>query len=424
MTIHQTTSKRHFFHVPTALHPLTGKYFGIFWSGALISSLGYWIQNVAQGWQVLQLTNSALLLGLVSFIGTIPNLVLLLFGGIIADKFNRRLLVILAESIYMLIALLQGILTTLHIITVWHIILMAFIVGIFNSVGFPAWQAFISDLIQDRELKQGLTLNAMQWNISRVIGPVIGGISIGIFGIAGSYYLNALSYAAVIVPLLLMHPPQKERLKTASQSIKGNLATGLAYVKQRPLVQILLGLQLAVSFFVLPYLTLLPIFAGNIFHTGPTGLGTMNATAGIGALLGTILLLILMARLRRVISTLLGICGLSGLAGILLAWVPNQNFALPLLVTLGATTVMANIVINTFIQSTTPKEIRGRIISILALIIFGVAPFGTLLAGILAQFLGAPLTMAIGGLCCILIASVLVLLGKSLIVSEKAPVGP
>ncbi len=144
MAIHPTT-KRHFFHVPAVLHPLTEKYFGIFWGGALISSLGFWIQNVAQGWQVLQLTNSPLLLGLVSFSGTIPSLLLLPFGGVIADRFDRRRLVITIETIYLFIAALQGLLTTLHIITVWHIILMAFIIGIFNTVSFPSWQSLVPE---------------------------------------------------------------------------------------------------------------------------------------------------------------------------------------------------------------------------------------------------------------------------------------
>jgi MFS family permease len=408
----QQTSKRSILHVPHALQPLTEKYFGIFWAGALISSMGYWIQNVAQGWQVLQLTHSALLLGLVSFIGTIPNLFLLLFGGVIVDRFNRRFLVITAEGTYMLLAFFQGLLTTLHIITVWHIILMAFIAGIFNAVGFPAWQAFISDLLQEHELKQGLTLNSMQWNISRVIGPVIGALSVGIFGIAGSYYLNALSYAAVVVPLFFMHPPSKEHLQAGAQKTWQNVKNGLAYVRERPLIQILMGLQLAMNFLLLPYLTLLPIFAGNVFHTGSTGLGIMNAAAGIGALLGTLLLLAVMARLKHITRAMLWFCVPGGIAGLLLEWTHQQTFALPLLIALGASTVMASIAINTYIQATTPEYIRGRVISILALIIFGIAPFGTLLAGSVAQVVGAPLTMAGGGLLALLVSLTLVYIGQ------------
>jgi len=255
--------------MPAAFHPLTEKNFAALWVGAFISNIGFWIQNVAQGWQVLQLTNSAFLLGLVTFIGTVPSLLLSLFGGVIADKFDRRRLLIIAQSVYMCTALLPGVLTTLGIIRVWHIVLMALINGIFSSVSFPAWQTFVTDLVQDGELKQGIALNSMQFNLSRVIGPAIGGISIGVFGIAGSYYLNGLSYIGVIVPLVLMHPdlkPVTRREVQPAQGMRENLVQGVIYLKERPVLLVLLGLQLMIAFFVMPYTTLLPLFAANIFQ--------------------------------------------------------------------------------------------------------------------------------------------------------------
>lgn len=415
------TSKRPFFHVPLAFHPLTEKYFGTLWAGAFLSNVGFWIQNVAQGWQVLQLTNSALLLGLVSFIATIPNLLFTVFGGVIADKFDRRRLLIISQSVYMATALLPGVLTTLGIITVWHIILIALINGTFSAVGFPAWQAFISDLVPDGELKQGIALNSMQFNLSRVVGPAIGGLSIGIFGIAGSYYLNGISYIAVIVPLLLMHPPQRLHPKGEKQSIWNTMAEGLVYLKKRPGLQVLLGLQFMIAFFVLPYTTLLPIFAGNIFHTGPTGLGIMNAVAGIGALLGAVLLVIFTDRVRKGQLVLLVLCAIGGLASMLFAWMPAQQYALPMLVALGASTVMANTTTNTTLQSSTPEAMRGRILSIWITITFGVAPFGNLLSGVLAQAYGAQPTMILCGALCILVAGGLVLLTKSLVQPERMP---
>ena len=189
-----------------SLHPLSNRNFGIFWTGAFLSSVGFWIQNVGQGWQVLQLTNSALLLGLVTFAATVPNIVLSLIGGVISDRMNRRYLLIGTQAIYMLTSLTLGILTTLHMIAVWQIILMALINGIFSSVGFPAWQTFIGDLVPPDELKQGIALNSMQFNLSRVVGPAIGGLSVGLLGLSGSYYLNSISYLAVIIPLLFIHP--------------------------------------------------------------------------------------------------------------------------------------------------------------------------------------------------------------------------
>jgi MFS family permease len=404
--------KQSTFHVPAAFHPLTEKNFAALWVGAFLSNIGFWIQNVAQGWQVLQLTNSALLLGLVTFIGTIPNLLLSLFGGVIADKFDRRHLLIISQSVYMCTALLPGVLTTLGVIQVWHIVFMALINGLFSSFSFPAWQTFITDLVEDGELKQGIALNSMQFNLSRVIGPAIGGLSIGIFGIAGSYYLNGLSYIAVIVPLVLMRPQPKVRVVREEQSgpaMKENLIQGLLFLKERPLLLVLLGLQLMIAFSVLPYTTLLPLFAANVFHSGPTGLGVLNAVAGVGALLGAILLVLLASRLHQPVQALFLLCVIGGAASVIFAFMPDQALALPLLIALGASTVMSNTVTNTTLQAATPVDLRARVISIWIMITFGVAPFGSLVAGAVAQSAGAGLTMALGGALCVLVAGALVL---------------
>jgi MFS family permease len=414
--------KRFSFHMPASFHPLTEKNFAILWVGAFISNLGFWIQNVAQSWQVLQLTNSAFLLGLAAFIGTIPSLLFSLFGGVIADKFNRRRLLILVNSIYLCTALLLGILTTMGTIQVWHIIVMALVNGLFSSISFPAWQVFVADLIRDEDLKQGIALNSMQFNLSRVIGPAIGGISIGIFGIAGSYYLNALSYIGVIVPLVLMHPEQKSSQAPGEQSVTDNLIQGVTYLKYHPWLLILLSLQLMIAFFVLPYTTLLPIFAASIFHTGATGLGVMNSVAGVGALLGAVLLVLLMERLRQPVQALFLFCLLGGVASIIFALMPAQTPALPLLIAMGGSTVMATTYTNTAIQSSTPADLRARVVSIWITVTFGVAPFGSLVAGAVAQSCGAASTLLLGGAICVLVAGGLVLLARKVAPAEHGEV--
>ncbi|HEX7733365.1 MAG TPA: MFS transporter [Ktedonobacteraceae bacterium] len=406
--------KRSPFHVPAAFHPLTEKNFAALWVGAFVSNLGFWIQNVAQGWQVLQLTNSALLLGLVAFIGTIPSLLFSLFGGMIADKFDRRRLLIMVNSIYICTALLLGILTSLGTIKVWHIITVALINGLFSAISFPAWQIFVADLIRDDDLKQGIALNSMQFNLSRVIGPALGGLSIGIFGIAGSYYLNSLSYVGVILPLILMHPEQKRARVQETQRVADNLMQGLLYLKDHPVLVILLGLQLMIAFFVMPYTTLLPIFAADIFRTGPAGLGVMNAVAGIGALLGAVLLVLLMERLRRPVQALFLLCLLGGLASVIFAVVPDQLLSLPLLIALGASTVMATTFTNTAIQSATPADLRARVVSIWITITFGLAPFGSLVAGAVAQSTGAQPTIMLGGAICVIVAGALAFFARKM----------
>lgn len=389
--------------VLTSLHPLTNKTFGVFWTGAFLSSIGFWIQTVGQGWQVLQLTNSAFLLGLVTFAATLPNIVLSLFGGVISDRLNRRYLLIVTQSIYMTTAALLGILTTLHIITVWQIIMFALINGTFSSIGFPAWQTFVGDLVPPHELKQGIALNSMQFNLSRVIGPAIGGLSVGLIGIAGSYYLNALSYVAVIIPLLFIRPMQEQR-RIEQQGIWSGLRVGLDYAWKRPALLLILFLQFLLAFLVFPYVTLLPIFAGNIFRIGATGLGLLNAAAGIGALLGSILVVLLSQRIEGERSLrlllLLGIVG--GASCIVFSFTSNVIMALPLLLLLGTCSVMSMTVTNTTIQSQTPIEMRGRVLSLWILVAFGLGPFGNLVSGWIAQGIGAPLTLALGGGLCAL----------------------
>lgn len=386
--------------LPTPLSPFKDKNFGLFWSGAFLSSIGFWIQTVGQGWQVLQLTNSALLLGCVSFAATLPNIVLSLFGGVVADRFNRRHLLIGTQIIYMTTAALLGIFTSLHIITVWQIIVMALINGTFSSVGFPAWQAFVGDLVQPEQLKQGIALNSTQFNLSRVIGPAIGGISIGLFGIAGSYYLNALSYVAVIIPLIFMRTLQKRHTSETSGVWRG-IQAGLSYTRRRPSLQIALLLQFTIALLVFPYAVLLPIFARDIFKTGPTGLGALNAAAGVGALLGAISLVILSRYLGRSMRLLITLCLVGGATCVAFALSTSQEVSLLLLIALGASAVMSMTVTNTTLQTMTPEHMRGRILSIWILLAFGVAPLGNLVAGWVAQLIGAALTLAFAGSLCL-----------------------
>lgn len=396
-------SARRYVSLPVSLQPFKDKNFSSLWMGAFFSSMGFWVQAVGQSWQVLQLTNSALLLGLVTFAATVPNVVFSLLSGVVVDRFDRRHLLIGTQTIYMTTATLLGILTTLHIIAVWQIIVMALINGTFNSAGQPAWQAFIGDLVRREQLKQGIALNSVQFNLSRVIGPAIGGISIGVFGIAGSYYLNALSYLAVIIPLILMHPDQKQ-LAGKQQSMWRSLREGLSYVKRRSTLQIILLLHFTIAFLVFPYVTLLPLFARDIFHIGAPGLGLLNAASGTGALTGAILLMLLSQGLERGKPFLIALCVLGGLAAIAFALSNILDVSLLILIVIGSCTVMSGTVTNATLQILTPLEMRGRVLSIWIMVAFGLGPFGNLLAGWVAQTFGARLTLAIGGSLCAAVA--------------------
>lgn len=410
MAFLQSYAKHRSLILPASLRPLTERDFGIFWVGAFLSSIGFWIQAVGQGWQVLQLTDSALLLGLVGFAATLPNVVFSLFGGVVADRFNRRRLLFATQAVYMSTAALLGLLTSLHVITVWQIILLALVNGTCSSVGFPAWQAFIGELVAPEELKQGIALNSTQFNLSRVVGPAIGGFSIALFGIAGNYYLNALSYLAVLIPLLFIHPSfTHQRVQEKRESMWRGLNVGLRYVREQPLLQLALLLQFLIAFLVYPYSTLLPIFAGNIFRVGAQGLGVLNAAAGTGALLGALLLVAFSQRLRHNLRVLATVCVGGGATCLVFALSRNLQTSLLLLILLGSCTVASSTVTNMTVQIMTPEEVRGRVLSIWVLITFGIAPFGTLVAGWVAQSIGAPLALGAGGAICALGAATVAL---------------
>ncbi|MBO0790362.1 MAG: MFS transporter [Ktedonobacteraceae bacterium] len=388
--------------IPSSLRPLTHKNFGFFWLGAFLSSVGFWIQSVGQGWQVLKLTNSPLLLGLVSFASLAPNMILSLFGGVMVDRLNRRTVLLVTQMVYMSTALVLGILTSLGMIAVWHILVVAVMNGICSSVGFPAWQTFIGDLLPEKELKQGIALNSTQFNLSRVVGPALGGLCVGLLGIAGSYYLNGISFVAVIIPLLLMHS-EKSRTRVEQQSVWQGLCEGLKYATHNSLILLLLVLLFFFTSLVFPYLTLLPVFADNVFHIGAQGLGALNSAAGVGALTGSLLSVFLSQYIRNGQRMLTLLCVVGGTACVCFAFSGLVPVAMLFLFLLGGSTVMAMIVTNTTIQTHVPAEMRGRVVSLWVLVSSGIAPLGNLVAGWVAQEIGAPLTLTIGGTACVLL---------------------
>ncbi len=393
----------------STLHPLTQKNFSIFWAGAFLSSIGFWIQTVGQGWQVLQLTHSALLLGLVTLAATLPNLVFSLFGGVLVDRWDRRTVLFCTQAIYMTTALLLGILTTFHMIVVWEILVAALMNGTVSAIGLPAWQTFVTDLVSPKELRQGVALDFMQFNLSRAVGPALGGILVGLVGIAGSYYLNSVSYIAVLLSLFLIHADHKQ-LVAKRQSVWQGLSEGIAYVRQHIALQLALLLQFLLAFLVFPFATLLPIFAASIFHVGAPGLGVLNAVTGIGALTGALLFLLMSSRLQRTLRLMIILCIIGGSACVAFAFAYNILLALPALIVLGICSVLPLVVTNTAIQLMTPPGMRGRVLSIRVLITFGLAPFGNLLVGWVAQNIGAQMTLALSGSLCLLVTAMVAIL--------------
>jgi len=354
------------------------------------------MQSVAQGWLVLQLSNSPFWLGFVGFAGSLPVLALSLVGGVVADLFDRRKLLLMTQTALMLLAVGLGVLTELHRVTVGQIAIIALLSGMMTALTLPTYQAIVRDLVGPEELLNAIALNSIQFNLSRVIGPTLAGFAVGAIGVAGCFYLNAVSFLALIFALHRIQLPQTEG-PTRANSLWEGFLEGVTYVRAQGRVFRLLTIIAAISLFGLPYIMLLPLFARDILRCGATGLGYLMAASGSGAVLGALVL----ARLgdfrsKGRLAVLGGIVfGLSTF-GIAL----SRTFALSLLFLFVDGWAMVSSVagINTLLQTHVPGHMRGRVMSMYTLSFMGLLPVGNLLMGAFAEWIGARWALAAGGL--------------------------
>ena len=377
------------------LPALASRPFRIFLAGVLISNVGSWMQVTALGWLVLRLTGSAGLLGLASFAGSAPALVLTLYAGVLADSIDQRRLLLATQVGLALFAGTLAILVQADAILFWQILLLAVLAGIANALAGPAFQAIVPELVDRSALGNAIALNSVQFNLARIIGPAIAGILIGLAGEAASFWLNALSFVAVIVALVAIRMPTERSIEQSRAGLWANLGEGLGYVRQtRPLLALLV-LSIAPAILILPYLALLPIFADNL-GIGAAGLGLLTSSIGVGALIGA---LTVAFRHRVGANGRTLAVGLAGMSIAVTTFALSRNTLLTCLALagLGAAQVAYYTSTNTLIQLLSPARLRGRILSIYVLTSIGVSPLGSLLAGGIAQLIGAPATLAGGG---------------------------
>lgn len=354
------------------------------------------MQSVAQGWLVLQLSNSPFWLGFVGFAGSLPVLAFSLVGGVVADLFDRRRLLIMTQTALMVLALGLGILTELHVVTVGQIVVIALLSGVMTALTLPTYQAIVRDLVEPEDLMNAIALNSIQFNLSRVIGPTLAGFAVGAIGVAGCFYLNAVSFLALIFALRRMQLPQAPGPPRVNSLWEGFLE-GIAYIRAQGQVLRLLAIVAAISLFGLPYITLLPIFARDVLQCGATGLGYLMAASGSGAVLGALVL----ARLGdfRSKGTLAVLGGITfGLSTFGFALSRTFGLSLFFLFVDGWAMVSSAAVVNTLLQTHVPGHMRGRIMSLYTLSFMGLMPVGNLVMGSLAEWIGAPRALAIGGL--------------------------
>jgi len=385
--------------MPALFRALRHRNYRLFISGQLISLIGTWMQTVGESWLVYRLTGSAVLLGAVGFANRIPVLLFSTVGGAVADRYNRHHIVIATQVASMCLAGLLAFLTLTGRVQVWHLMAIAVSLGMVNAFDIPARQSLVAQLVSREDLPNAIALNSTIFNGARVVGPAIAGVLVATVGEGWCFFANATSYVAVIIGLLIM---RVSRLQQAGRpaSALAHVAEGFRFVAgSRPIRALLLLLGL-VSLMGTPYSVLMPIIADQRFHAGARGMGILMGAAGVGALIGALSLA------RR--TTLQGYgrsvaLSAAGLGTSLVAFSLVRSFWLGALLLLpvgyGMMTQMA--ATNTLIQSMVPDALRGRVMATYSMMFMGMAPVGALLAGALAERLGASITVGLGGCFCI-----------------------
>jgi MFS family permease len=383
----------------TTLRALRHRNFQLFFSGQLISLTGTWMQNVAQAWLVYSMTKSALLLGTVGFASQIPVFLVAPFGGITADRVNRQRLVIATQTCSMILAGILAWLTLSGRVHVWHIFLLAGLLGVVNAFDIPGRQAFLIDMVGKEDLMNAIALNSSMFNGARVVGPAVAGILVARIGEGWCFAANAISYIAVIIGLLLMNVRSVPRI--SNRSPIEDIIEGFRWVNRTKIIRSLLFLIGLVSLVGMPYTVLMPVFADKILHGGARGLGILMGATGVGALFGA-LTLAAKTGIKGLGRWVTITCATLGISLFLFSFSTSFWLSAALLLPCGYSMMLQMACSNTLIQTIVPDHLRGRVMSLYSMMFMGMAPFGAFFGGALANRIGAPMTVAVGGIACVL----------------------
>ena len=381
------------------LRALRHRNFQLFFSGQLISLIGTWMQSVAQAWLVYRLTGSSLLLGAVGFASQFPVFLVAPFGGTAADRTNRQKLVIGTQTASMILAAILAWLTLSGRIQVWHIFVLASLLGVVNAFDIPGRQAFLVDMVGKEHLMNAIALNSSMFNGARVIGPAIAGILVAKIGEGWCFAANAVSYIAVIIGLFMMRVDSPPR--SGKNSPIEDIIEGFRWVNETKVIRALLLLLGLISLVGMPYTVLMPVFADRILHGGARGLGILMGATGVGALLGALTLASKegVKGLGRWVAIT---CACFGISIFLFSFSRHFWLSVALLLPSGYSMMLQMACSNTLIQTMVPDNLRGRVMALYSMMFMGMAPFGALLGGALADRVGAPVTVAIGGVACVI----------------------
>jgi len=385
--------------IPHTFRALRHRNFRLFISGQIISLVGTWMQTVAEAWLIYRLTGSSVLLGLLGFVGQIPIFLLSPLAGLVADRWPRRRVVIGTQTISMLLAFTLAALTLSGQIrkgNVWEIIVLATLLGTVNAFDVPARQSFLIEMVGRENLLNAIALNSSMFNGARVAGPAIAAALVAVVGEGWCFLLNGLSYLAVIAGLFMMRIEKTAPAHDGAAPLE-RLREGFRFARHTKPIRALLILLAVVSFMALPFSVLIPIFAVKILHGGVNAYGWLMGAVGFGAMLGA--LAIAMRQQLRGLGSLVAYSAV-GLGVSLVLFSASRWFlvSFAFLIICGFTMMMQLTSTNTLIQAMVPEQLRGRVMAMYSMMFLGMTPLGSLLAGTLADHIGAPVTVAIGGL--------------------------
>lgn len=398
---------------------LSHRNYRLFWIGAFLSNVGTWMQAVAQGWLVLELTDSPFWLGLDAFVATAPGFLLTLVGGVFADLIDRRRFLLYTQVAAGIAALGLAILVATDVVNRWMVLGFSFVTGCCMALASPSFLAMTYDLVGREDLPNAIAMNSTQFQLSRVVGPALAGVAFRVFGLAGCFFANAVSFVAVVASLSMVKSDDTHSKTTPAHSIRDrralwrDLIEGFSYVRNRPRVRSLLMLSAVNSLFGAPYFTLVPVYARDIFRLGETGLALMMGTAGAGAF-GGALLVAYLGDFRRKGWFVLGGAIMFGICITNFALSTTLAFSLTFLFGLGFALVVSVAITNTLLQKLVTDKMRGRVMSMFILSFLGTMPIGNIVAGAVSNQFGPQRTLAVGGLVVTIFATIVTIFSRRL----------
>ncbi|HYR30515.1 MAG TPA: MFS transporter [Gemmatimonadales bacterium] len=382
------------------LGALSHRNFRLFLFGQGISLIGTWMQSVALGWLVLEITNSPFAVGLTQAFRSLGVLLFTLYAGVIVDRVDKRRLIVWTQALQMLEALALAALVWTGRVTTSQVLVLALLFGLVNAFDIPARQAFIAELVDRAHLMNAIALNSSMFNAARIVGPAVAGVVIGAAGVGMCFFLNGVSYVAVIVGLLAMRLPPFVSRPVATSAWEG-VRQAVAFIRGDARVWVLVVLVAVFSVLGFPFIVLMPVIARDVLHTDARGYGLLMAAVGIGAMLGALGLALRGPRVHKGAALLEGGAAFGALL-VLFAAMRSVGVALALLALAGCAMIVTTALANTMLQTLVPDELRGRVMAFYAFVFVGLAPLGAFQAGLVAEHAGAPFAVALGGVGCLI----------------------